>query len=62
MSGWRQIYSNSNCLGGSEEIRDIDKSVRYIKLNLKKRTTEWGYSLWEIEVFHQTEETEDKGS
>ncbi len=57
--GWRQIYSNDNCPGEIEEIRGIDKMLRYIKLNLKKRATEWGYSLWEIEVFSYGEEIED---
>ena len=50
-STWQKISSNSKCEGKVEEITDINKQARYIKLNLHKRATEWGYSLWEIEIF-----------
>ena len=55
---WQKISSNSKCEGGVEEILDINKQARYIKLNLHKRATEWGYSLWEIEIFGSDKVTE----
>jgi hypothetical protein len=50
-TNWLTVYRNNDCQGKVEEILDINKPARYIKLNLKHRASEWGYSLWEIEVF-----------
>jgi len=50
--GWRSVAEIRN--GKEEETRTISFSTiegRYLRVFGKKRTTEWGYSIWEIEVF-----------
>jgi arabinoxylan arabinofuranohydrolase len=42
--------------GGTDKVL-IDKDVkgRYVKLGLLKRATQWGFSLWEVQVFEDAE-------
>jgi hypothetical protein len=50
---WKEIYSTASEKGGKVNIiPESPQSARYIKVNCKERDKkEWGYSLWEIEVF-----------
>jgi beta-glucanase (GH16 family) len=59
---WQKVYSQDNSQGGIEEIRDINKTARYIKLDLNKRATQWGYSLWEIEIFSRDDSSQGEGN
>ncbi len=50
--GWKSVAEVRN--GREEETRTISfpaTEARYLRVFGKKRTTEWGYSIWEIEVF-----------
>ncbi|MFH1369209.1 MAG: discoidin domain-containing protein [Elusimicrobiota bacterium] len=47
---WTEVYSTDNCAGGHEEI-DLEKaSGKYVKIELLKRATEWGFSIFELQV------------
>ncbi len=50
---WKEVYSTDSGKGGKANIMlETPQEARYIKVNCKKRDKkEWGYSLWEIEVF-----------
>ncbi len=58
-SNWNEIYHQANGVGGSESI--IHQSTgRYVKIYGIQRGTEWGYSLWEVQVFNDPEITSIK--
>ena len=48
---WKEIFSTENSPGGQEDIV-LDKAVKakYVKLDLKTRSTEWGFSIVDIVV------------
>lgn len=48
---WKTAYSTEKGLGRAEEITKLNTKGRYVRLYGTKRGTEWGYSLWEFEVF-----------
>ncbi len=48
---WETIYFNANGRGKIEEITDLDTQARYIRMYGKRRGSQWGYSLWEFEIF-----------
>lgn len=48
-NNWTEIAHPTNAIGGTEKI-NIDTSARYIKLTGIKRGTQYGYSLYEIEI------------
>jgi beta-glucanase (GH16 family) len=48
---WRTIYANSQGRGLVEEIKNLNTHARYIRMYGNRRAAEWGYSLWEFEVF-----------
>lgn len=48
---WKTIYTVNNGAGDVEEITGLNSKARYIEIYGKKRATEFGYSLWECEVF-----------
>jgi len=47
---WTDVYSTTS---GDGEVDNLDVSVagRYVRLYATRRGTEWGCSLWEVEVF-----------
>lgn len=49
---WRTVHEERNGQGGIEEIV-LDEPVagRYIRMQGVSRGTQWGYSLWEFEVY-----------
>ncbi|MGW5781932.1 galactose-binding domain-containing protein [Streptomyces sp. NPDC003863] len=51
---WSTVYTRSNGTGGTETLTFPDASGRYIRVYGTARGTSWGYSLYEFEVFHQT--------
>lgn len=48
---WRNIHSKKGGHGRTEEIIGLTASGRYVRVTGTARGTEWGYSLWELEVF-----------
>jgi beta-glucanase (GH16 family) len=49
-STWTTIFSTTTGTGGNQ-VLPITGSGRYVRLNLTQRATQWGYSLWEFQVF-----------
>jgi hypothetical protein len=48
---WTTIYHETNGDGGVDDIRRLRASGRYVRMKGIKRGTQWGYSLWEFEVY-----------
>lgn len=48
---WTTVYSDYNGQGGVKEITFTAAAARYIKLYAFKRATQYGYSLYEFEVY-----------
>jgi len=48
---WRTVYSVDDNDGGINEIALRDAACRYIRIYMKRRGTQFGYSLYEIECF-----------
>lgn len=49
---WTEIFTESNGDGSWDDILVESTTARYIKLNFAERATEWGFSLWELEVYN----------
>ncbi|MBD8078580.1 discoidin domain-containing protein [Cellulosimicrobium arenosum] len=49
-SSWSTAYSTTTGEGGDESL-DLDTSGRYVRLAATRRATQWGVSLWELQVF-----------
>ncbi|MCC6549491.1 MAG: glycoside hydrolase family 3 C-terminal domain-containing protein [Ignavibacteriaceae bacterium] len=47
---WTTLRYTNNGTGGTEDIA-VSTTAKYLRLLLIRRATEWGYSLYEIEVF-----------
>ena len=47
---WTNIYSTTTGTGGVQTI-NVSGSGRYVRMNGTARATQWGYSLWEFEVY-----------
>lgn len=47
---WSTVYSNYNHLGGVSDVT-MDVAARYVKMYGWQRATQWGYSLYEFEVY-----------
>jgi len=50
-AGWQEVYSTTNGKGGLETIRFKPVTARYVKMQGIRRATQWGYSLYEMEVY-----------
>ncbi len=48
---WATVFTQTNGLGGSENITFPTVNARYIRMNGQLRSTTYGYSLWEFEVY-----------
>ena len=49
-SNWTTIYSTTTGAGGTQNLT-VSGSGRYIRMYGTARATQWGYSLWEFQVF-----------
>lgn len=49
-AAWSTIYSTTTGTGGDQNL-DVDGSGRYLRLWVTQRATQWGVSLWELQVF-----------
>jgi len=47
---WTTLASVQDSDGGMDEVPIAPSVVRYLKMHGTKRGTEWGFSLWEIEI------------
>ena len=50
-TNWTTIYSTTNGLGGTEDLTGLSGTGRYVRMYGTARGTQWGYSLWEFQVF-----------
>jgi hypothetical protein len=48
--GWTNIYSTTTGTGGTQTL-NLTGTGRYIRMNGTARSTAYGYSLWEFQVF-----------
>ena len=48
---WKTVYTNKAGKGGTEQIRLEPVAARYVKLVGISRATQFGYSLFEFEVY-----------
>ncbi len=49
-SSWTDIYSTTNGPGGVENLT-VNGSGRFVRMLGSQRATQWGYSLWEFQIF-----------
>ena len=47
---WTDIYSTTSGSGGSQTL-PVSGSGRYVRMYGTQRATQWGYSLWEFQIF-----------
>src|SRR5690349_20951168 len=59
-STWTTVYSTTTGTGGVQAL-PVSGTGRYVRLNLTARATQWGHSLWELEVFGTTPGGGDPG-
>jgi len=50
-SDWEDIYSTTTGNGGIDNLTGLSGSGRYVRMYGTERGTQWGYSLWEFEVY-----------
>lgn len=48
---WVQIYFTSNGDGGIDDLTELSGAGRYVRMFGIARGTQWGFSLWEFEVY-----------
>ena len=49
-TSWTDIYSTTTGTGGSQALQ-VQGTGRYVRMYGTQRGTQWGYSLWEFQVF-----------
>jgi beta-glucanase (GH16 family) len=49
-TSWTNIYSTTTGTGGNQTI-PVTGNGRYVRLTGTQRATQWGYSLWEFQVY-----------
>ncbi|MDT7788076.1 MAG: hypothetical protein QOF58_6495 [Pseudonocardiales bacterium] len=47
---WQELRRTTTGPGGTETLA-VNGTGRYVRLDLTQRATQWGYSLWEFQVF-----------
>jgi hypothetical protein len=47
---WKSVYSTSNGQAGVATVKVAKLPARYVRVYGTKRSTDYGYSLWELEV------------
>ncbi len=53
-SAWADIYSTTDGDGGVDDLA-VSGAGRYVRIYGTQRATEWGYSLWELEVYGRSD-------
>jgi hypothetical protein len=59
---WTTIYSTTSGNGAVDELNGLSGSGRYVRMLGVRRGTQWGYSLWEFEVYGTPVAPEDAGT
>ncbi|MGW3287307.1 beta-1,3-glucanase family protein [Streptomyces sp. NPDC001002] len=49
-NSWTTVYSTTTSTGGNQSI-NVSGSGRYVRVYGTARATQWGYSLWEFQVY-----------
>ncbi|GAA1608503.1 ThuA domain-containing protein [Catellatospora bangladeshensis] len=49
-STWTSIYSTTTGDGGVDDLT-VSGNGRYVRINGTQRATQWGYSLWELDIY-----------
>ena len=49
-TSWTDIYSTTTGAGGSQTLQ-VHGTGRYVRMYGTQRGTQWGYSLWEFQIF-----------
>jgi hypothetical protein len=52
---WREIYATAESDGEIDEIEVEPVKARYVRINGLSRATEYGYSLYELQIFKNSE-------
>lgn len=56
---WTVLHAQNNGQGQVEEISGLNGLGRYVRLWGLERATDWGYSLWEFEVYGRDAQAND---
>lgn len=48
---WETVFADIDCVGGIQEVLLDDAIGRYIRMDGRKRSTIYGYSIVEFEVY-----------
>ena len=48
---WTSVYSTTTGTGGTQNLTGLSGTGRYIRMDGTVRATQYGYSLWEFQVF-----------
>ncbi|MBQ5358968.1 MAG: discoidin domain-containing protein, partial [Alistipes sp.] len=54
---WREVHAEQECKGGEQHIAVEPQAAQYVKVECSKRATQWGYSLYEIELYNRDAKT-----
>jgi beta-glucanase (GH16 family) len=49
-TSWTNAYRTTTGAGGDQTV-NVSAHARYVRVNGTQRVTQWGYSLWEFQVF-----------
>lgn len=49
--GWQDVYMETKGNGEVDDIQGLNATGRYLRIYGEQRGSEWGYSLWEVEVY-----------
>jgi len=50
-TNWANIYTTTTGTGGTQTLSNLSGSGRYVRMNGTQRGTQYGYSLFELEVY-----------
>jgi hypothetical protein len=50
-TNWTNIYTTTTGDGGVDDLTNLTGSGRYVRMNGTVRATQYGYSLWEFEIY-----------
>jgi beta-glucanase (GH16 family) len=50
-TNWSTAFTTTNGAGGIQDITFTARSARFIRMYGTQRSNDWGYSLWEFQVF-----------
>src|SRR5688572_30185846 len=51
---WSNIFTTTTGNGATDDLTGLSGSGRYVRMNGTVRATQWGYSLWEFQVYGTT--------